>query len=147
MEDTQQFLGLLAEGCLGIPALDQEEVVEAGPVVRSIQIPIHVGDIPPPPHKGDGKDQQAKVGEMIPMKVPLQGLKKLVKRGGNPYDAEHEAILLEPLVNGRLHTLPSHGPRMASPVAAVKTFPLLPPKKSVKMRILQWRTVTSGPGI
>jgi hypothetical protein len=101
MEDTQQGLGLLAEGCLGIPALDQEEVVEAGPMVRSIQIPIHVGDIPSPPHTGDGQDQEAKVGEMIPMKVPFQGLKKLVKRGGNPYDAEHEAMLLEPMVNGR----------------------------------------------
>jgi hypothetical protein len=63
------------------------------------------------------------------MKVPLQGLKKLVKRGGNPDHAEHEAILLEPMVNGRLHTLPSHWPRMASPAAAVKTFPLLSPEK------------------
>jgi hypothetical protein len=139
MEDTQQCLGLLMEGCLGIPALDQEEVIEAGPVVRSIQIPIQVGDIPSPPHKGDGKDQQAKVGEMIPIKVPSQGLKKLVKRGGNPSDAEHEAILLKPVVHGRLHTLPSQGPRMASAAATVKTVPPLPPKKPVKMRMIPLR--------
>ena len=115
-EGAQQCLGLLAEGCLGLPVLDQEEVVEAGPVARRIQILIYVGD--------------------IPLKVPLQGLKKLVKRGGSPYDTEHEVILLEPMVIGRLHTLPSHGPRMASPLAAVKTFPRFPPKKSGKMRNL-----------
>jgi hypothetical protein len=69
------------------------------------------------------------------MKVVVQGTKELVKRAGHAYDTKHEAMLPEPMVTGRLHTLPSHRPRMASPAAAVNTFPLLPPKKSVKMRI------------
>jgi hypothetical protein len=94
------LLGLLAERRLRIPPLNQEEVVEAGPMVLSVQIPLQVGDIPPPPHQGHGEDQQANVGDMIPVKMPLQGLKKRVKRGGHPYDAEHEAILLSPLVSG-----------------------------------------------
>ena len=38
---------------------------------------------------------------MIPMNVPVQGLKTLVTRGGNPDDAEHEAMLLEPMGHGR----------------------------------------------
>jgi hypothetical protein len=38
---------------------------------------------------------------MIPMNVPVQGLKTLVKRGGNPDDAAHEAMLLEPMGHGR----------------------------------------------
>ena len=67
------------------------------------------------------------------MKVVLQGMKELVERAGHTYNPKHEAMLPEPMVNGRLHTLPNHGPRMASPAAAVKTFPPLPPKKSVKM--------------
>jgi hypothetical protein len=70
---------------------------------------------------------------MIPVKMSFQGLKKLVKGGGHGYDAEHGVILLNPLVNGRLHTLPSCGPRMASPAAAVKVFPRVLPRKSVNM--------------
>jgi hypothetical protein len=72
---------------------------------------------------------------MVPMKVAVQGTNELVERAGHAYDAKHEAMLPEPMVNGPLHTLPSHGPRMASPAAAVKTFPLIPPRKSVKMRM------------
>jgi hypothetical protein len=101
MEGAHQGLGLLAERHLGVPPLNQEEVIEAGPVGRSVQIPIQVGDIPPSPHTGDGEDQQAKVGEMIPVKMPLQGVKKVVKAGGHAYDAEHGAILLTPPACGR----------------------------------------------
>ena len=70
---------------------------------------------------------------MVPAKVGTQRTKKLVQDNGNPYDAEHEAILLSPRANGRLYTLPSQGPRMASPPAAVKPFCDFPPKKSVNV--------------
>jgi hypothetical protein len=43
---------------------------------------------------------------MIPMNVPVQGLKTLVKRGGSPDDAAHEAMLLEPMGHGRVCHLP-----------------------------------------
>jgi len=66
---------------------------------------------------------------MVPMKGPYQELKKLVERGGHPYDAEHEAILVNPLASGRLYTLPNHGLRMVSPSAAVKPLTLLPLQK------------------
>ena len=89
--------------------------------------------------EGHHQDQQAEILAMIPRKVVVQGTKERVKRAGHAYDAKHEAILPKPMVNGRLHTLPSYGPRMASPAAAVKTFPLLPPKKSVKMsKLTKW---------
>jgi hypothetical protein len=70
-------------------------------VALAVQIPIQISDVPPPPHTGDGENQQAKVTEMIPVKMPFQGLKKLVKAGGHTYDAEHEAILLTPPACGR----------------------------------------------
>jgi hypothetical protein len=54
MEASPQFLRLLAQRGLGVPPLDQEEVVEARPVVLGIKIPVHVSNIPPTPHKGDG---------------------------------------------------------------------------------------------
>ncbi len=66
---------------------------------------------------------------MVPVKVRVQGMEKLVQGGGYAYDAEPEVILRSPLVSGRLYTLPSHGPRMASPPAAVKPFALLPSQK------------------
>jgi hypothetical protein len=72
-----------------------------GPVGRRTQLPRPVGDRPSPPHPGDGQDHQATGGAMIPMNVPVQGLKTLVKRGGNPDDAAHEAMLLEPMGHGR----------------------------------------------
>jgi len=53
----EQLVGFLAQGRRGLPPLNQEEVVEAGPVVLSVQIPIQIGDIPPPPRTGDGEDQ------------------------------------------------------------------------------------------
>jgi hypothetical protein len=56
--------------------------MKAGPVVRSIQIPGQVGDIAPSPHEGLCDGQQAEGGGMAPVKVPFQGLKKLVKRRG-----------------------------------------------------------------
>jgi hypothetical protein len=83
MEASPQFLRLLAQRGLGVPPLDQEEVVEARPVVLGIKIPVHVSNIPPTPHKGDGHHQQPEVREMIPVKVPFQGPKTLVKRGGH----------------------------------------------------------------
>ena len=61
---------------------------------------------------------------MVPVKVRVQGVENLVQGGGDAYDAEHEVILRSPLVSGRLYTLPSHEPRMASPTAPVKTFTL-----------------------
>jgi hypothetical protein len=98
---AQSCLGLLAECRFRIPPLNQEEVVDAGPVVRSVQIPLQVGDIPPPPQKGHGADHQAKGDEMLPVNMPLQGLKNLVKAGGHAYDAEHGVILLTPPACGR----------------------------------------------
>jgi hypothetical protein len=44
----------VAEGRLGIPALDQEEIVEAGPVVLSVQMPVQICDIPPTSHHRQG---------------------------------------------------------------------------------------------
>jgi hypothetical protein len=38
---------------------------------------------------------------MVSMKVAVQGTKELVERAGHAYDATHEAILPEPMVNGR----------------------------------------------
>ena len=132
---AQPCLRLLAEGRFGVPSLDQEEIVEAGPVVLGLQIPVQVRDIPPSPHHRYGQDQQPEGGEMVPVKMPVQGPKKLVKGGGHAYDAEHGVILLRLLANGRLHTLPSCGPRMASLPVAVKPLRLFPPKKSVNVRI------------
>jgi hypothetical protein len=100
-EDAPPCLGRLAEGGLGLPARDPTAGVDAGPVGRRSQLPRPVGDrlsLPPP---GDGQDHQATGGAMIPMNVPVQGLKTLVKRGGNPDDAAHEAMLLEPMGHGR----------------------------------------------
>src|SRR5262249_23676321 len=119
-----------------VPSLDQEEIVEAGPVVLGLQIPVQVRDIPPSPHHRYGQDQQPEVGEMVPVKMPFQGSKKLVKSRGHAYDAEHGVVLLSPLATGRLHTLPSCGPRMASPPAAVKPLRHSPPKKSVNVSVL-----------
>jgi hypothetical protein len=132
-EGAQQFLGFLAEGRFGIPPLHQEKIVEAGPVVLDLQVTVQVGHIPSAPHTGHREDQQAEVHPVVPVKVRSEGTKKLVQDSGNPYDAEHEAILLSPMVNGRLYTLPSRGPRMASPPAAVKPLCHFPPKKSVNV--------------
>jgi len=87
----------------------------------------------PAPSEDHDQDQHAEILAMVPMKVAMQGTKALVERAGHAYDAKHEAILPEPMVNWRLHTRPRHRPRMASPAAAVKTFPLVPLRKSVKM--------------
>jgi hypothetical protein len=67
----------------------------------SIEIPIQSGDVAPPSHNGHGHNQHAKVHEMVPVKVSLQGLKEVVQSGGNAYHAEHEAVLLLPLAGGR----------------------------------------------
>lgn len=88
IQGPEQLLGFLEEGHLGIPPHHQKKVVEAGSVGRGLQIPIHVGDIPPPPHKCDGHDQQAAVREIVPVKVPLQGPKEFVERGRHTYNAE-----------------------------------------------------------
>jgi hypothetical protein len=94
-------------------------------VVLGLQIAVEIGDMLSAPCKGHRQDQQAKIRTMVPLQVPVQRTKDLVKRRGHTYDAKQEAMLPEPRVNGRLHTLPNHGPRMASP-AAVKTFPQVP---------------------
>jgi hypothetical protein len=73
---------------------------------------------------------------MVPVKVPFQRLKKLVKCGGHTYDAEHRAILLTPPARGRwVHSLTLHGglpllPLLSSPLRNV------PLQKSVNLRIL-----------
>ena len=100
-EDTQQVLGFLTQGRRWIPPLDQEAIVDAGPVGRGVHIPVEVRDIPPTPHHRYRQHQQPEVGEMVPVKMPLQGPKKLVQGGGHAYDAKHEVILLSPLANGR----------------------------------------------
>jgi hypothetical protein len=86
MERVPRCLALLADRRLRIPPVNHEKVVEAGPVLLSVQIGLQVGDIPSTPHKGAGEDQQGKVGEMIPemipMKMPLQGCKTLSRVGG-----------------------------------------------------------------
>src|SRR6266516_4771359 len=106
-----------------------------------IQIPVQVRVIAPTPHHRYGQHQQPEVRKVVPMKMSFQGPKKLVKRGGNPYDPEHGVILLSLRASGRLHTLPSCGPRMASPAAAVKPSMSSPSKKSVNVStIVQWQT-------
>jgi hypothetical protein len=103
--------------------------------VLDLQVTVQVGHSPSAPHTGHGEDQQPEVPPMVPMKVRMQGTKKLVQDSGNTYDAEHEAILPSPMVNGSLYTLPSRGPRMASAPAAGKPLCHFPPQKSVNMSI------------
>jgi len=100
-ERVPQGVGLLAECRFRSPPLNPEAVGEAGPVGLSVQLPIQVGHLPPSPHTGTGEDQQAKGGDMIPVKMPPQGLQNLVKAGGHVYDAEQETILLIPPACGR----------------------------------------------
>jgi hypothetical protein len=70
-------------------------------VVLGLQITASVGDMMPAPDEGHHQDQQAEILDMVPMNVMVQGTKELVKRAGHTYDAKHEAILPEPMVNGR----------------------------------------------
>jgi hypothetical protein len=55
----------------------------------------------PAPGKGPHQDQPAEIRAMIPMNVVVQGTKARVKRAEHAYDANHEAMLPEPMVNGR----------------------------------------------
>jgi hypothetical protein len=49
VQSPEQLLSCLAEDRLGVPSLNQEKGVDTRPVGRRLQIPIHVGDIPPTP--------------------------------------------------------------------------------------------------
>jgi hypothetical protein len=47
---------------------------------------------------------------MVPVKMPVERPKKLVKHKGHTYDAEHEGIRLLPPARGRWgHSFNSHG--------------------------------------
>jgi hypothetical protein len=121
VQGPEPRLGLLAEGGLGVPARDHEAIIHAGPVGRGLQIAVAVGNIPPAPRTGDGPDQSAHVRPMIPVKVPMQGLKTRVKRGGNAEDAAPGVILRGALAGGRwVHSCTIPG-----------GWPLLPPMSSL----------------
>jgi hypothetical protein len=78
-------------------------------VVRlGIQISVEGGHVAPTPGKGNDHDQQAKVRKMLPVKVRLQGVEKLIQDARHAYDAEHEAILHKLMANGKLHPLLNH---------------------------------------
>jgi hypothetical protein len=94
--------------------LHQEEVVEAGPVMQDIQRPVEVSDVASPPRQGHRQNQQTKIFVMVPMKAGAQGVKELIQRGGNAYDAKHGGN--SPSAGGEreIHTLSSHRLRIAS---------------------------------
>ncbi len=99
-QGPEPFLRLRPQCGFGVSALHQEEVMEAGPVVRGLQITGSVGDMRPAPGEGHHHDQPAARLDMVPMKVLVQGTKELVKRAGHTDDAQHAAMLPEPRVNG-----------------------------------------------
>ena len=72
---------------------------------------------------------------MVPLEGAGAGCEKVVEGGGHTYDTEHEVILPRLLVSGRLYTLPSQKPRMASSTTAVKPSTPLFHQKSVNIRI------------
>jgi hypothetical protein len=76
-------------------------VVEPGPVVLGSQIAVYVGHMMPAPGEGHHHDQSANILEMVPLKVVVQRTKALVQRAGHTSHPNHEAMLPEPLVNGR----------------------------------------------
>jgi hypothetical protein len=96
-----QLPRLLAQGRFGVPALHQEDVVDAGPVVLGIQIAGYVGHMMPTPGEDHDQDQLAAILAMVPMNVAMQWTKALIERAGHAYAATPEAILPEPMVNGR----------------------------------------------
>ena len=85
----------------GGPALHQEKVVNAGPVVLGLPIAVEIGHMMLAPGEGHHHDQHAELLEMVPMQVAVQGAKELVERVGHAYNATHEAMLPELMVNGR----------------------------------------------
>jgi hypothetical protein len=56
----------------------KKKLVETGPVMLGIQIPVEVGDVPPIPREGHYQDQQAKIFVVLPMQSGAQGAKELV---------------------------------------------------------------------
>ena len=100
-QGPESCLRRLPQCGFGVPALHQEEVSEAGPVVLGLQITVSGGHMMSAPGEGHHQDQQAERLEMIPMNVVVQGTKELVKRAGHAYDPKHKAMLPEPMVNGR----------------------------------------------
>jgi hypothetical protein len=100
-QGPEQFLRLLLQRGFGVPALHQEEVVDAGPVGRGLQLSVEVGHLRPAAGEGYHHDQPAERLARVPMNVAVQGTKELVERAGHAYDTTSEAILPEPMVNGR----------------------------------------------
>ena len=73
------------------------------------------------PDQGKKSVNLSIVRTMIPVKVPMQGLKTLVRRGRNAEDAAHGVILRGALAGGKwVHSCTSHG-----------GLPLLPPMSSL----------------
>jgi hypothetical protein len=70
-------------------------------MVQAIQIPVQVGDIAAAPGEGHHQDQQAKVGEMVPMGTGAEGAEELVQGGRNSCDAKQRGNSPEPMVSGR----------------------------------------------
>jgi hypothetical protein len=137
LQGSEQLLGLLAQGGLGIPPLDQEEGMKPGPVARGLQISRASGAMPPTPQKSKGHDQQADVRVMVPVKVPLQGPEQLVKGGRPAYEAKPGAILLRPPVSGTW--IPVLAIQGGWPLLARLSSPShhLPLKKSVNVRTIR----------
>jgi hypothetical protein len=100
-------------------------------VVFHVQIPVQVSHIPSTPHAGNSHHEQAEVAEMVPMKVPFQGLKKLVKRTGYTYDAEHGSILRFPPARGKwVHSFSIPGGLPFLPLLSSSRAPVLPKSQS-----------------
>jgi hypothetical protein len=78
VQSAEPLLGLLAQGGLGVPGLNEEDVMNTRPVGRGLQISRSVGDMAPTPHTGNGHDQQAEVDEVIPVNARCQGVNKVV---------------------------------------------------------------------
>jgi hypothetical protein len=97
----EQCWRLLLQRRFGGPALHEAEVIEAGPVALDVQRTASMGDMMPAPGEGHHHNQEAERLDMIPMNVVVQGTKALVKRAGHAYETKPEAMLPEPMVNGR----------------------------------------------
>jgi hypothetical protein len=134
VQGQAQLAGLLTQGCLRLPALDWEKVVEPGPGVWPLQLPGQVGPMVPAPGAGNGQAQQAPAGKVVPVNTRSHGAKKRVQTRGNTAAPPHKAILPNPMVNGR--AIPSLAIGREWPLWPLRSSPFYrsPLKKSVNAR-------------
>jgi hypothetical protein len=71
-QSPEPLLRLLPPGRFGVPALHQEEVVDAGPVGRGLQLSVEVGHLRPAAGEGHHHDQPAERLARVPMNVAVQ---------------------------------------------------------------------------